>query len=247
MPTTKTLLKPTKAKITEIIPGLCLNCSNPVHDKFCASCGQKAAVKRIDGKEVLHEIFHFFTHLQKNFVKTSYEMLVKPQVVQHNFLKGQRKSYHNPFSYLVIWIALEWIVKNWVIWRFGYQMTIDPAKSPSYGAAMIYFGNPTYLLVALVIPVVTTISYQIMSKPRFNYFETLVLVFYSYGTYHILLLFLSDILLGVVFGGNIISWQVTYVNLSLGGIWAAWNTYQFYKGIEMKYFWPKLALTVLFR
>ncbi len=224
---------------------LCLNCNAPIRDNFCSTCGQRTEVTRIDGKEVLHEIFHFFTHLQKNFVRTSVGMLVKPHEVQHNFLRGQRKNYHNPFSYLVIWVALEWFLKSWIIWRFDYKQTIDPSKSPSYGAAMIYFGNPTYILVALLIPVVTIVAHFIMSRPRFNIYETLVLVFFSYGTYHIMLFFLSDLLLGVAFRGNIISYQVTYMNLTLGGIWTVWNIYHFYKDVPMKYFWPRLILCVL--
>ena len=172
-------------------------------------------------------------------------MLLQPGVVQHNYLNGQRKRYQNPFSYLIIWVALEWLLKSWVIWRFNYKVTIDPSTSPSYGAATVYFRNHTYLLIIIIVPVVSLIGYLIMSRPRYNYFETLTLCFFGYGTYHILEMLFSTLLIGVAFNGNIISWQAAYMNLFIGGIWSTWVMYYFYKKVKMDYFWLRLIICAL--
>lgn len=223
----------------------CLNCGMAVSHNFCSNCGQKTSVTRVDAMEIVEETIHFFTHLEKNFLQTSINMILRPGVVQHNYLDGKRKRYQSPLSFFLTWVTVEWLVKSWVIWRFNYQTTLNPKISSDYGAATIYIRNHTYFLLIIIVPVVCTIGYFIMSKPKYNYCETLILCFYSYGAYHILEMVLSTLLLGVVFNGNIVSWQVAYVNLFIGGIWTSWNIYCFYKTARIKYFWIRLILCAL--
>ena len=223
----------------------CLNCTSIIKNNFCSVCGQRTELKRISGKEVVEEITHFFTHIEKNFLRTSAEMLIRPGTVLHNYLNGQRKKYQTPLSYLIIWVAFAWLVKSWVIWRFDYKVTLDPSTPPSYGAATIYFRNHTYLLILIIVPVVALIAYVFMSRPRYNYFEILIICFFGYGTYHIVELLFSTLLLGVIFHGNIISWQVANMNLLIGGFWCTWILYHFYKIDKVKYFWLRLIVCAL--
>src|SRR5262245_21235530 len=90
----------------------CLNCGEVLHGKYCVNCGQKAEVKKLSWHSFVEEIAHFFTHIEKGFLKTTTTLLIKPGLLLRNYLDGKRKAYHKPVSFLLIWIAIYIIVKQ---------------------------------------------------------------------------------------------------------------------------------------
>jgi hypothetical protein len=61
---------------------LCKNCGYTVAEEFCGHCGQAVNVKRITLKGLLHDVFHFFTHLDKGFAFTLKSLFKRPGTMQ---------------------------------------------------------------------------------------------------------------------------------------------------------------------
>ena len=52
------------------------------------------------------EIFHFFTHVEKGFLKTTGQLIFYPGRLCRKYLEGKRKAYHKPVSFFLIWVAI---------------------------------------------------------------------------------------------------------------------------------------------
>ena len=82
------------------------NCGEKVVGSYCTHCGQKTIEQRISFHYISHEVLHFFTHFEKGFLFTSWNMLAKPGKVVTDFVKGKRKIYQPPVSFFLIWITM---------------------------------------------------------------------------------------------------------------------------------------------
>jgi Protein of unknown function (DUF3667) len=76
----------------------CNNCKNEGNGHYCATCGQPYFVKRITIGNLLHEVLHTFTHLDKGFGYTLKELAIRPGIMQRNYLDGERSRHQKPFS-----------------------------------------------------------------------------------------------------------------------------------------------------
>jgi len=76
----------------------CLNCGATVYENFCPRCGQKADVKKLTWNSFIEEVFHFFTHIEKGFLKTTGQLIIHPGKLCKDYLDGKRKAYHKPIS-----------------------------------------------------------------------------------------------------------------------------------------------------
>jgi hypothetical protein len=160
----------------------CKNCGIELIGFYCHHCGQKASTERISWKYITGQIIYFFTHLEKGFLYTTAQMLVRPGYVVISFLEGKRKSYQKPISYFLIWTGIiillllateSYFGKNQVI---SYNDYYGPAKSTDYAVR-----NLTYFLFA-IFPFLSLYFWIICSNFIYNYFESLVSVFYVIGT-----------------------------------------------------------------
>jgi len=80
----------------------CKNCGNMFHGHYCNNCGQKSSTHRIDLKHLLHDFFHAFTHLDKGYLHTAKEMIVRPGHSVREYLHGKRVDHPNPIMMLII-------------------------------------------------------------------------------------------------------------------------------------------------
>ncbi len=223
----------------------CKNCNQRFERNFCNNCGQKVGVRRLTGKVILDEIADIFTHIEHGFLNSSKQLILQPGKFTKEYLDGKRKEKQKPVSYLVIWVALEWIIRTAIIKASNYQTTIQPGVSISYGEGTIFYNQHSVVFIFIIVPVIATLFYFILSRPRYNFSESLVLCFYGLGTYYIIQLLFSTLLQGLFLHINILSWQQGYFILFLGAAWSGWAMYDFYKRIRMKYFWPRLIICAL--
>ena len=84
----------------------CKNCETIFEGNFCPNCSQKAGTHRFSVKHIVHEAFHAFTHTDKGIFFLIKEMLKRPGKVALEYNGGRRKKYFNPFTFLLIMIAL---------------------------------------------------------------------------------------------------------------------------------------------
>lgn len=77
---------------------ICKNCGHPVDLKFCPNCGQKASVKRIEMKWLIHDLPHAIWHIDKGFLFNVFNLFKRPGYAIADYLAGKRKNFYHPVS-----------------------------------------------------------------------------------------------------------------------------------------------------
>jgi hypothetical protein len=223
----------------------CLNCGTLLRGEYCYKCGGQADKSRITGKYLLEEIFHFFTHVEHGFLYTSKEILLRPGKTLHQYLNGKRKRFQQPVSYIIIWITIEWLIRSQIVRHFHYISIPSNDKTPRYNEVKMFYDDYSSLFIFILTPLLGLIYFLILGKPRYNFYEMIVINIYGYGTYFILQLLFSTILLGLIFHINTKSFEVGLFTSFIAICWASWSSYDFFKTVKMKFFRLKLISTIL--
>ncbi|MFZ9002631.1 MAG: DUF3667 domain-containing protein [Robiginitalea sp.] len=81
----------------------CLNCGHPMElsDRFCPNCSQANSVKHLTMRDFLDELFEDMVRFDTRLVRTLTTMLRRPGRVSKDFIAGKRKTYANPFRFLL--------------------------------------------------------------------------------------------------------------------------------------------------
>lgn len=90
----------------EFRPLTCPNCGTPREGEYCHGCGQRFLKDRLIAKELWWLFAERFLDWEEGVWRTFLKMATSPGVVIRRFLGGQRKTYLNPFSYLLFCVAL---------------------------------------------------------------------------------------------------------------------------------------------
>ena len=195
---------------------------------------------------LVEEVTHFFTHVEKHFLRTSLDFILHPGRASHNFLIGKRKNYQKPVSYFLIWTGIFILCHNLIIGQFHYEYTIShTSQSPEMAEANLFLRkNFTFMMLPLLF-ISAAVIWLVMARPRFYFIEMVVLALYGGGTYFILNL-LSDILLGVIIGININHINVFIWQTILSALYNFWFTYDFFHRFTIRLFWLRMFLTAAF-
>jgi len=220
----------------------CLNCGSPVTANYCSECGQKTSIKGVNSRILLEEILHFFTHLERDFFRTTWQLLVNPGKMLSRYLKGERKKFHSPVSFLLVWVTLQVLLRKWIINYYHLEWTFIEAIDEQN---KYLFNEYSSLFTLIILPFAAFINYLFLARPRFNYSEMLIVFIYITAGLHFLII-INDIILGMIFHINIISWQIQLVEMNiLIAVYNLWFCYSFYKNREMKHFWLRLILNLI--
>ena len=81
----------------------CLNCGHPLElsDRYCPNCSQANSTKHLTIKDFLDELFEDMVRFDTRLVRTLTTMLWRPGRVSKDFIAGKRKTYANPFRFLL--------------------------------------------------------------------------------------------------------------------------------------------------
>ena len=220
----------------------CLQCGHHFKGRFCPNCGQNATVKRLTAKVLLEEVLHFFTHLESGFPFTTWNFLVRPGASSFNYIEGKRKQYQKPVSYFLIWLGLYMLVHNSVINNFHYQMEKEVVEGLNVAErSNVLLRNHLSIFIIPIIIVSSILVYFILARPRFNFIELFAISLFGTGTYF-MMLFISDLFLGVIMRINILGLKVFLWQTTLSAIYNFWFCYDVLKRIKMRYFWPRMIL-----
>jgi hypothetical protein len=160
----------------------CKNCGKPASDLFCGHCGQAAKVERITFSYIWHDIFHFFTHMEKGFLFTSYRMLISPGKTATDFISGKRKNYQSPISYFLIWTTIYILFLYGIEKAFGENSVINLSEYFGPLATTKLAISHLSLVLAIMIPFQALYLFILVTKTTYNYFETMTATIYSIGT-----------------------------------------------------------------
>src|SRR6266540_2091977 len=87
---------------------VCKNCNHEFSKnyKYCPYCGQAATTERLNFHHLTHDIVHAFIHADKGVFLLFKELSYMPGKVARLYVEGKRKKYFNPFSFLVLMVAI---------------------------------------------------------------------------------------------------------------------------------------------
>jgi hypothetical protein len=75
---------------------VCLNCSTPLTDLYCAHCGQKDIPRRQTLGELAFNFLSSFSGYESKFFQTCRYLLIKPGFLAEEYNAGKRERYFHP-------------------------------------------------------------------------------------------------------------------------------------------------------
>lgn len=161
---------------------ICKNCGMIGSGIYCSHCGQKLAVERIAFGYIWHGLVHFFTHTERGFLYTSWQMLIVPGRIAINFIGGKRKNYQTPVSYFLIWNAV-YILLIYIVGKsFGENKVVDFSGYFGESEKTKYALSHLNIVLTALLPFQALYIYLFLMYRQYNYMEALVIIFYGIGT-----------------------------------------------------------------
>ena len=152
---------------------VCKSCGYWGKGDYCSRCGQPYKVKRITLRGLLHDVFHFFTHLEKGFGYTLKQLIVAPGRMQRAYIEGERGRHQKPFSMFFICATVAGVGRYWI-----YQ-TLLKYYGAGNAAEVSFFHEYMVLMQIVLLPLYTLIVYLFFYKAGYNYAELGVLMLYN--------------------------------------------------------------------
>ena len=153
----------------------CKSCGSGGTGKYCSNCGQTYSTKRISLKGLLHDLFHFFTHLEKGFGYTLKQLIVAPGTMQREYVEGKRSKHQKPLSMFFICISINAVARYFIfeiLAKYYHQDTL---------AAADYFHQYQIFLYIIIVPLMSALTWLFFWKGKYNYAEITVSQLYSFS------------------------------------------------------------------
>lgn len=186
------ILKMSTLKSQRIKPRMnnCLNCGEPIENKFCSHCGQPTTTHRFSFKHFFsHDIMHGAFHLDKGFPLTIKELFTKPRTGVREYIEGKRTGYFNYITLILILIGFAHFLESYTlislqdVVQFSVEQDPDPKAAKTFKEVFdLLFGTireyPKLFTISFI-PIYALISLLIFKKAKLNYAEHLVIGFYK--------------------------------------------------------------------
>lgn len=167
----------------------CQQCGATASGNFCSNCGQSLSTKRLTVSHIGHEIFHFFTHLDKGFAYTLKKLALQPGKMQKEYIDGQRGRHQKPFSMFFICAS---------VLAFAIYIIHKPTtNSTHFDQVQGDFTRHYYVLhQTVLLPLYAFGTWLLFRNNKINYAECLILFVYTLSFMFLLVIFtnLADLI-----------------------------------------------------
>ncbi|MBV9989479.1 MAG: DUF3667 domain-containing protein [Chitinophagaceae bacterium] len=208
----------------------CKNCGTDGSGNYCSHCGQSYKTSRISLPVLLHDVFHFFTHLEKGFGYTLKQLVVAPGTMQRRYLEGYRGRHQKPFSMFFICASIAALGRYLI-----FEALIKYYHLPDGGDAHFYHQYWVFLFIVLM-PFIALMNWLLFYNEKYYYAEMLVLSLYN----------LSVLLIGVLLitALHLINpyWNTDYIDL---GFALLYNIVTFYRFFSRSNHWVVIIKTII--
>jgi len=109
-------------------------------------------------------------------------MLTAPGRTAINFIEGKRRNYQSPVSYFLIWTTIYIVFLYWLEKIYGQNSVIDYKEYFGPTDTTRFAVGHLSMVLAIIIPFQALYLYLLITKGKYNYFETMVATVYSLGT-----------------------------------------------------------------
>lgn len=154
----------------------CINCNAVVSTEmaYCSACGQEAHPHRLNGKHILHELTHAFTHADKNIFVLAWQLLYRPGEIAREFIQGKRKKYFNPISFIVLVVGFS----SFIMYSSGF---VDFSTGLGKNAFSEFMNKHTNIIIFLNLPILAFFNKLFFPKAGYNFWEHLIFVCFVSG------------------------------------------------------------------
>lgn len=207
------------------MPKTCLNCGNPVIEKFCGNCGQKITVHRYSLKHFIqHDLIHGIWHIDAGILFTIRELFTRPGHSVREFINGKRVVFFNFVTLLLIIVGISHLLGEYTQIKISDLMPEDSKGTMNELEELTKKFPKTTLLLA--IPFYSFFSLFWFRKSKLNLTEHFVLN--SYKTVAELLIALLFTII-TIFYANLKVLFIVYGLISVFSfIYAFWFYKQFF-------------------
>ena len=151
----------------------CKSCGFSGAGDYCSRCGHQYKTKRISISGLLHDILHFFTHLEKGFGYTLKQLIIAPGHMQRTYIEGERSKHQKPFSMFIICASISAVSRYWILkalLKYYHAADISEAN---------FFHEYIVVLYIALVPVFALLGYLFFYKSGYNYAEMGVWILYT--------------------------------------------------------------------
>lgn len=156
----------------------CRNCNADIDSKFCPDCGQPAAIKRIDGHYITHEIEHVL-HVDRGIIYTLRELLRRPGEAIHSYITENRSRLVKPIVFVIL-TSLSYTLAVSVFHVDEKYVTFKGGVSAAEKIFEWIQGHYGYTNILLGVFIALWVKLFFM-RHRYNFFEILVLLCFVMG------------------------------------------------------------------
>ena len=151
---------------------VCRACGSHVQTKYCGNCGEQKELKRISFHGLVHDVFHFFTHLDKGFLYTLKQLVKAPGHMQLSYIHGERSQHQKPFSMFFI-CATFYALSKYYVNEIMIYYQLGKIREADF--------SHKYMVMTqiMLIPFSALLAYLFFRKSKFNYAETGVMLIYT--------------------------------------------------------------------
>lgn len=193
----------------------CKNCNEPITGdyKYCPHCSQKLDIERLNFQQLLNDLWIAFSNTDRGILLLVRQLVYRPGKVARAYISGQRKTYFNPFSFLVIMVA----IALFFILKFE-DTVINFSKTETYEIDFVRFTFKYFnVFILLMCPIYGFLIWLFFIGRGTNFVENLALSAYLSGQtmlYYIIIIIIfilfpsSMKILGLVFGLLIGIWYI---------------------------------------
>ena len=151
---------------------VCKHCGASTTGNYCHVCGQSLKIERLTISSIIHEIFHFFTHLDKGFLYTLKKLITDPGTMQREYVGGHRVRHQKPFSMFFLCATVSALVYYWV------NVVLVKYYDTGSEGVISFFHQYMVFLQIVMLPVYAAITYLLFYNLKYNYAEILILLLY---------------------------------------------------------------------
>ena len=219
----------------------CLNCGEPISDKYCPHCGQRTDVERVSWKYFGEELVHTVTHAERSLLGTTWKLIKQPGLTLKEYFSGKRKKYHAPVGFFLIWVTLSTLLHQWIIKTYGFHPVYMPGltfDSPESIKAFVLHGQIFYILS---FPITAAWFYLFLSRPHFSYIESIVITMYAYSIVYVLFI-VCYLVGGILLQLNVLHWKFYLFQILLTLVYTTWVCYQLLYPKKVNFFWLRLII-----
>lgn len=149
---------------------ICKNCNHHFKGNYCPECGQSAKVEPITVKYFLHDIPHSILHIDKGFFYTLGKLFTNPGGTLVNYLDGQRVKHFRPFGFVVILSTICTLLIKACDEAINLRyMQQNPGEKILFANSL--FGKYPSVLIFIMIPLLSLVTWFFFRKNRYNYWE----------------------------------------------------------------------------